>query len=65
MTLKTIWKVIWFATPGSDPATYYFKDDKNIEPTFSSWSPPFPISSYTKEEIEVEDTSWEYQICID
>ena len=64
MTVQ-IWKVIWFATPKSDPITYYFKDDKNIEPTFSGWIPPYPISSYSKELIEVEESSWEYRMCID
>lgn len=65
MTLVEIWKVIWLATPDSSPITYYFKDDKNIDTTFQDWIPPYPISSYTKELIEVEETSWEYKLCID
>ena len=63
--LVEIWKVIWYATEGSDPMRYYFKDDANIEPTFSQWYPPFPISTYTKELIKVDDTSWEYKLCLD
>lgn len=65
MSLITIWKVIWFATPQSDSTTYYFKDDKNIEPTLSLHTPPYPISSYTKEQIEVLYDSPEYRLCID
>lgn len=65
MTLVSIWKVLWFATPSSDPVKYFFKDDRNIEPTFLDWTPPFPISSYIKTQIEVDDESWEYKMCID
>lgn len=65
MALVKIWKVLWFATPASDPMKYYFKDEINIEPTFSGWTPPFPISSYTKEQIEVDTESREYKLCLD
>lgn len=63
--IVSIWKVKWIASPGSDPMIYYFKNDDNIEPTFLGFNPPFPTSSYTKEEIEVNDDAWEYSLCID
>ena len=65
MAVVKIWKVIWYATQDSDPMAYYFKEDRNIEPTFSGWTPPPPTSFYTKEQFEVESTSWEYKLCLD
>ena len=65
MTLVKIWKVLWFATPNSDPNKYYFLDDKNIEPTFQHWIPPPPTSFFEKEQIEVDDSSSTYKMCLD
>lgn len=63
MALFQIWKVKWFATPNSDPMTYYFRDDKNIDSTFQEWN--HPNSFYTKEIILVDENSTYYKMCLD
>ena len=63
--LVEIYKVLWYATEGSDPMKYYFRDDANIESIFGTWYPPLPESTYTKEIIKVESDSSEYKMCLD
>ena len=60
-----IWRVFWYASEGSDPMRYYFRDDANIESTFSTWYPGPPVSYYAKETIQVDDNSTEYKMCLD